>query len=85
MSYFKVVDKKDIQGYYKWFIRFQNAILSKNSFLALSPFSKGTVLVLPTGAHVTLLVSLRYVSYINRICTCNILDNIEFWKRMNHL
>jgi hypothetical protein len=57
----------------------------KNSFLALSPFSKGTELVLPTGAHITNLVSLRFVSYINRICTYNTLDNIAFWKRMNHL
>jgi hypothetical protein len=65
----------NVQGYYKWFIRFQN------SFLALSPFSKGTELVLPTGAHIANLVSLRFVSHINRICTCNALDNIAFWKR----
>jgi hypothetical protein len=49
-----------------------------NSFLALSPFSKGTEFVLPTGAHTTNLVSLRFVSYINRICKCNTLDNIAF-------
>jgi hypothetical protein len=71
--------RSDIQGYYKWFIRFQN------SFLALSPFSKGTEFLQPTGAHITNLVSLRFVSYINRICTYNTLDNIAFWKRMNHL
>jgi hypothetical protein len=75
----------DIQDYYKWFIRFQN------SFLALSPFSNGTEFMLPTGARITNLVSLRFVSYINRICTCNTSDNIafwkrmKFWKRMNHL
>jgi hypothetical protein len=44
----------------------------------LSPFSKGTELMLPTGAYITNLVRLRFVSYINRICTCNTLDNIAF-------
>jgi hypothetical protein len=68
-----------IQGYYKWFTRFQN------SFIALPPFSKGTEVMLPTGAYITNLVSLRFVSYINRVCTCNTLDNIAFWKWMNHL
>jgi hypothetical protein len=28
--------------------------------------------------HITNLVSLQFVSYINRICTCNTLENIAF-------
>jgi hypothetical protein len=39
---------------------FQHA---KIIFLALSPFCKGTELVLPTGAHKTNLVSLRFFLY----------------------
>jgi hypothetical protein len=55
-----------------------DSFVFKTLFLFLSPFSKGTELVLPTGAYITNLVSLRFVSYINRICTYTTLDNIAF-------
>jgi hypothetical protein len=47
-------------------------------FSCFVAFCKGTELVLPTGAHNTNLVSLRFFLYINHICTCNTLENIAF-------
>jgi hypothetical protein len=76
----------NIQGYYKWFI--QDDATKCVERARLPP---GRVSCDPRGTHRTFvecaenLVSLRFVSYINRICTCNTLDNIAFWKRINHL
>jgi hypothetical protein len=73
------VSGKQIQGYYKWFIRFQNAILSEVLYVQIR-------LIYETNRKLTKFVMCAPVGRKSSVP----LENgdkarKEFWKRMNHL